>query len=111
MEPAERIEAARAMVDATRAVPGVHDVDGGAMGTFATVGAGERVSGVRVDDRVRRVDVRVIVRYGVRLPSLAEEVRAAVTQAFEEHGTTGSWTIDVQITDVVSDRPADDGGV
>lgn len=109
MEPAERIEAARAAVDATRAVPAVHDVDGGAMGTFATMGAGERVSGVRIDEHVRRVEVRVIVRYGAHLPSLAEEVCDAVTQAFEEHAATGSWTIDVRITDVVSDEPEDDG--
>lgn len=109
MEPAERLGCARAAVEAARAVPDVHDVDGGVMGTFATMGAGDRVSGVRVDDRNRRAEVRIVVRYGAELPSLAETVRNDVTRALEEHTATGSWTVDVRITDLVSDEPAGEG--
>lgn len=111
MEPAERIEAARAVVDATRAVPAVHDVDGGVMGTFATIGAGVQVSGVRIDDRNRRAEIRVVARFGAPLPSLADEVREAVTAVLAEHGDTGSWTVDVRVTDVVWEQPALEGEV
>lgn len=108
MEPAERLGCARAAVGAARAVPGVHDVDGGLTGAFATMGAGERVSGVRVDDRKRHAEIRVVVRYGAELPSLAGTVQEEVAAALEEHGATGPWSVDVRITDLVSDEPPPD---
>lgn len=106
MDPATRLETARAAVDAARSVGAVHDVDGGAMGAFATMGAGEWVCGVRIDDRNGRAEIRVIARFGAPLPSLADEVREAVTAALAEHGDTGPWTVDVRVTDVVWEQPA-----
>lgn len=71
---ARMVSAAALQVDA------VTDLDGGAVGEFATYGSGTRCEGVRVRGRdPLEVEVRLAVRYGVRIPDVAEAVRRAVT--------------------------------
>lgn len=71
----------------------------------ATYGPGRMVAGVQVQRRQDRdrIAVHVVALLGSHLPSLAEEVRRAVSGALAANlpGQT-SWTIDVHVSQVVA---------
>ena len=69
---------ADAMADAALACPGVAGLHGGPLNEFVAYLPGRTVAGVRIAED--RVEVHVVARYGTVLPSLAEEVRAAVAK-------------------------------
>jgi hypothetical protein len=80
-----RFRLARLARDAALLVPGVVGTDTGALGTFITVGGGERLEGVlcvATIDGGYEVTLRLICRM-VPLPQLSEEVKAAVVRVAE----------------------------
>jgi len=84
------------------AVAGCADVVGlseGPFGEVATHLAGRRVPGIRLHED--RVEVHVIVRWGVRLPELSDRVRAACAPL------AGGRPVDVAIDDLA---PEEAGG-
>ncbi|MEU5691779.1 Asp23/Gls24 family envelope stress response protein [Actinosynnema sp. NPDC020468] len=105
---------------ATREVPGVHALGGGAARAFnaireripgATASAGQGVS-VEVGERQAAVDLQVLVEYGVSIPDLARAVRRNVIASVEQ--TTGLEVVEVNIavTDIhlPGDEPAESAG-
>ena len=64
----------------------------------ATYLRGRRVEGIR--DVEGRVEVHVEVRYGSRLPAVADEIRSAIA------GHVGGGAIDVVIDDVATEVPS-----
>ena len=69
---------ADAIAAAVLACPAVADLSGGTVGEVATYLPGRRVKGVRV--REDRIDIQVVGVYGVPIPDLAQQVRAAVAR-------------------------------
>ncbi len=81
------------------AVAGCADVVGlseGPFGEVATHLAGRRVPGIRMHED--RVEVHVIARWGVRLPELSEQVRAACAPL------AGGRPVDVAVDDLASEE-------
>lgn len=78
--PMSPLEEAGRIAAAVRGLPEVADVHGGRFGQVATLGAGGRVSGVRVTEE----DVTVGVT--VRAPFSADDVAAAVRAAVASPG-------------------------
>lgn len=72
-EPAVTIAAA------VRAVPGVADLYGGLFGEVATHLAGQRVPGVRLDER-DNVEVHIVTQWGAPVPATAYAVRRTVAR-------------------------------
>jgi uncharacterized alkaline shock family protein YloU len=71
----------------------------------ATYGPGRRVAGVQVQRRNDRdrIAVHVAATFGPHLPTLAEDVRTAVSRALTEHlPDHGPWTINVHIAHIVA---------
>jgi uncharacterized alkaline shock family protein YloU len=99
---------ARAAATAALAVDGVVDLQGGAVGEFATYGAGERQSGVRaVIGGTPRVGLRLVVAFGSPIPELAETVHARVKEAASALLPEGTEVaVDVHVADVALDTPA-----
>lgn len=78
----ERFRLARLARDAALRIPAVTRTDTGPIGTFITVGGGERVDGVLcvgTKDGGYEVSMRLICR-PVPLEALVEQIRAAVTR-------------------------------
>jgi uncharacterized alkaline shock family protein YloU len=95
------------VADAVARVDGVVALHGGPAGEFATYGGGRKVSGVRLRRGGRpHVEVRVVARFGVHLPTLAEQVRTAVASALD----TAAPTVTVCISDLAAATPAEPGG-
>lgn len=67
---------ADAAAAAARGCAGVVDLSGGLVGEIGTYLPGRRVPGVRVQDD--RITVHVVAQYGLPLPVVGDEVRAAV---------------------------------
>ncbi|MFJ9779128.1 Asp23/Gls24 family envelope stress response protein [Amycolatopsis sp. NPDC101161] len=100
---------------ATREVPGVHSLGGGAARAFsaireripgATASAGQGVS-VEVGEKQAAVDLQVVVEYGVSIADLARSVRRNVITAVER--TTGLEVVEVNIAVGDLYLPGDDG--
>lgn len=84
----ERFRLARLARDAALRVPGVVGTDTGRVGTFITVGGGERLEGVLCvasSDGGYEITLRLICRL-VPLPALSDEVKTAVRQVAEQAG-------------------------
>jgi uncharacterized alkaline shock family protein YloU len=88
---------------ATREVPGIHALGGGAARAFsaireripgATASAGQGVS-VEVGEKQAAVDLQVVVEYGVAIADVARSVRRNVITAVER--TTGLEVVEVNI--------------
>lgn len=87
---------------ATREVPGIHDLGGGAaraVGTVtAKVGLGDQLSqgvSVEVGTREAAVDLKVVIEYGESIPQVTEAVRQNVVKRIE--GITGLSVTEVNI--------------
>ncbi len=83
---------AEAVSTAVERCPTVAALFGGALHEVATYLPGRRVSGVRVRDD--RVEVHVVVRWGVNVEELDAEVRAAVAPL------VGDRAVDVHVADL-----------
>jgi uncharacterized alkaline shock family protein YloU len=99
---------ARAAAQAARAVEGVVDLQGGAVGEFATYGGGERQTGVRVVvTGTPRVSLRLVVAFGRPIPELADQVHTRVREATTALLPAGTdVVVDVHVADVVLHTPA-----
>lgn len=83
---------ADAIAAAALACPGVSGLHGGALNEFAAYLPGRSVAGVRLAEE--HVEVHLVARYGTVLPSLAEEVRAAVLPL------AGGRPVEIHIDDI-----------
>ena len=83
---------ADAIAAAALACPGVARLHGGTLNEFAAYLPGRSVAGVRLAEE--HVEVHVVARYGTVLPSLAEEVRAAVLPL------AGGCPVEIHIDDI-----------
>ncbi|MGK3206060.1 Asp23/Gls24 family envelope stress response protein [Amycolatopsis sp. MEPSY49] len=101
---------------ATREIPGVHALGGGAARAFsaireripgATASAGQGVS-VEVGEKQAAVDLQVVVEYGVAIADLSRSVRRNVITAVEQ--MTGLEVVEVNIHVGDLHLPSDDDG-
>ncbi|WP_410586227.1 Asp23/Gls24 family envelope stress response protein [Amycolatopsis sp. lyj-23] len=99
---------------ATREIPGVHALGGGAARAFsaireripgATASAGQGVS-VEVGEKQAAVDLQLVVEYGVSVADLARSVRRNVIGAVEQ--MTGLEVVEVNIHVGDLHLPSDD---
>ncbi|MCR6483578.1 Asp23/Gls24 family envelope stress response protein [Amycolatopsis sp. OK19-0408] len=99
---------------ATREVPGVHSLGGGAARAFsaireripgATASAGQGVS-VEVGEKQAAVDLQVVVEYGVSIADLSRSVRRNVITSVER--MTGLEVVEVNIAVDDLNLPGDD---
>ncbi|MDS0135888.1 MULTISPECIES: Asp23/Gls24 family envelope stress response protein [unclassified Amycolatopsis] len=99
---------------ATREVPGVHSLGGGAARAFsaireripgATASAGQGVS-VEVGEKQAAVDLQLVVEYGVSIADLSRSVRRNVITAVER--MTGLEVVEVNIAVGDLNLPGDD---
>ncbi len=67
---------AQAVASAVSACPHVAGLSAGAVEEVATYLPGSRVQGIRVRDHV--LEIHVVARWGLPLPEVATEIRAAV---------------------------------
>jgi uncharacterized alkaline shock family protein YloU len=81
-----------AIEQAVVACSGVVGLSGGPAGTVATYLPGRRVTGVRVVGS--SVEIHVVARWDVQIPSLAEQVRARVAPL------VGGYTTEVVVEDL-----------
>jgi uncharacterized alkaline shock family protein YloU len=95
---------AQALVEVTRAVPGVAGLYAGHFGEIATYGRGRRVPGIRIrTDRGQvMVEAHLIVTYApnMSIPTLAETVRNQIRQQLATLATAKGGAIDVVIDDI-----------
>lgn len=87
---------------ATREVPGIHDLGGGAARAVGTVtskvGLGDQLSqgvSVEVGTREAAVDLKVVIEYGESIPQVTEAVRQNVVKRIQ--GITGLTVTEVNI--------------
>ncbi|MET8850750.1 Asp23/Gls24 family envelope stress response protein [Amycolatopsis sp. NPDC004625] len=101
---------------ATREVPGIHALGGGAARAFSaireripgvTASVGQGVS-VEVGEKQAAVDLEVVVEYGVSIADVARAVRHNVITAVER--TTGLEVVEVNIAVGDLFLPGDDTG-
>ncbi|MFD2467398.1 Asp23/Gls24 family envelope stress response protein [Amycolatopsis silviterrae] len=99
---------------ATREIPGVYDLGGGAARAFsalreripgATASAGQGVS-VEVGEKQAAVDLQIVVEYGVSIADVARSIRRNVISAVE--GMTGLEVVEVNISVGDLHLPSDD---
>lgn len=80
-------------------VPGVSSMAGGFAGGISEVFSGKRnfAKGIKVEagEKETRIDVNIIVEYGVRIPDVAFEIQNRVKKAVE--GMTGLKVLDVNV--------------
>jgi uncharacterized alkaline shock family protein YloU len=101
---------------ATREIPGVHALGGGASRAFsaireripgATASAGQGVS-VEVGEKQAAVDLQIVVEYGVSIADLSRSVRRNVITAVEQ--MTGLEVVEVNINVGDLHLPSEDEG-
>ena len=101
------IQLARAVEEAARGVAGVADLDGGAVGEFATYGDGDRVRGVRAraprETEPTKVALRLVVRFGYPLPELTDQIRATVREVVQRLTGVADASVDLHVVDVRAD--------
>ena len=103
---------------ATRAVPGVHDLGGGAQRAFGavtrSVGIGdERSQGVAVDvgEREAAVDLTVVIDYGESVPDVTQKIRDNVIRRIEGICGLSVTEVNVAVNDLYFPGEDDqDGG-
>ncbi|SDG71059.1 MULTISPECIES: Asp23/Gls24 family envelope stress response protein [Lentzea] len=102
---------------ATREIPGVHALGGGAARAFsslreripgATASAGQGVS-VEVGERQAAIDLHILVEYGVSIADLASAVRRNVIGAVEQMTGLQVVEVNIAVTDVHIPGEEDDG--
>ena len=80
-------------------VPGVASMAGGFAGGISEVFSGKKnfAKGIKVEagEKETRIDVNIIVEYGVRIPDVAFEIQNRVKKAVE--GMTGLKVVDVNL--------------
>ena len=80
-------------------VPGVASMAGGFAGGISEVFSGKKnfAKGIKVKKKKKetRIDVNIIVEYGVRIPDVAFEIQNRVKKAVE--GMTGLKVVDVNV--------------
>ena len=80
-------------------VPGVSSMAGGFAGGISEVFSGKRnfAKGIKVEagEKETRIDVNIIVEYGVRIPDVAFEIQNRVKKAVES--MTGLKVLDVNV--------------
>ena len=80
-------------------VPGVSAMAGGFAGGISEVLSGKKnfAKGIKVEagEKETRIDVNIIVEYGVRIPDVAFEIQNRVKKAVE--GMTGLKVLDVNV--------------
>ena len=80
-------------------VPGVAGMAGGFAGGISEVFSGKKnfAKGIKVEagEKETRIDVNIIVEYGVRIPDVAFEIQNRVKKAVE--GMTGLKVVDVNV--------------
>ena len=80
-------------------VPGVASMAGGFAGGISEVFSGKKnfAKGIKVEagEKETRIDVNIIVEYGVRIPDVAFEIQNRVKKAVE--GMTGLKVVDVNV--------------
>jgi len=80
-------------------VPGVAAMAGGFAGGISEVFSGKKnfAKGIKVEagEKETRIDVNIIVEYGVRIPDVAFEIQNRVKKAVE--GMTGLKVVDVNV--------------
>ena len=80
-------------------VPGVSSMAGGFAGGISEVFSGKKnfAKGIKVEagEKETRIDVNIIVEYGVRIPDVAFEIQNRVKKAVE--GMTGLKVLDVNV--------------
>ena len=95
---ADDVIAVIARADASE-VPGVASMAGGFAGGISEVFSGKRnfAKGIKVEagEKETRIDVNIIVEYGVRIPDVAFEIQNRVKKAVE--GMTGLKVVDVNV--------------
>ena len=89
-----------AVVERVTACPSVARISPGPVGEVATYLPGRRVPGVRLGDD--RIEIHVVARWGVRVPDLAADVRAAV------QSIAADVLVDVHVDDVEVPNERDD---
>ena len=97
-------------------VPGVASMAGGFAGGISEVFSGKKnfAKGIKVDtgEKETKIDVNIIVEYGVRIPDVAFEIQNRVKKAVE--GMTGLKVVEVNVhiqgvnTDTNSNTNSDD---
>jgi uncharacterized alkaline shock family protein YloU len=95
---------AQALVEVTRAVPGVAGLYGGHFGEIATYGRGGRVPGIRIRTEGGQVivEIHLIVTYAPNMSvlALAETVRDQIRQHGTTLATAKGGAIDVVVDDI-----------
>lgn len=80
-------------------VPGVSSMAGGFAGGISEVFSGKKnlAKGIKVEagEKETRIDVNIIVEYGVRIPDVAFEIQTRVKKAVEN--MTGLKVVDVNV--------------
>jgi hypothetical protein len=99
MDPSSGLPDAEAVAERAAGCRSVARISTGPFGEVATYLPGRRVPGVRVGDG--RIEVHVVACWGVQVPDLAAEVRAAIGPI------AGGLPVDVHVDDV--DVPDADG--
>jgi hypothetical protein len=89
---------AEAVAAAVRGCPSVAGLAAGSFGEAATYLPGKRVLGVRMTSD--RLDIHVVARYGVPIPVLAAEVRAALARLARGRA------VDIRVEDLWMPPPA-----
>ncbi|MGD9572856.1 MAG: Asp23/Gls24 family envelope stress response protein [Thermoleophilia bacterium] len=104
---------AKVAANAAREVDGVEALRGGAP-TRGWLRASERQQGsaaVKVADGSATVALRLVVRYGVAIPDVVEQVRARVIERVEFATAMTVTKVDIDVVDViVPSPPADEPG-
>jgi hypothetical protein len=80
------------------ACPGVAEMSAGSLGTTATHLPGRRIDGVRV--RGGHVEIHLVGKWGVPIPSLVADVRASIADLVDDH------EVDVTVEDLTEPPPS-----
>jgi uncharacterized alkaline shock family protein YloU len=100
---------AKVAAAAAREVDGVEALRGGGI-RRGWVRASERLQGgarVKVDDGRATIGLRLVVRYGVAIPAVVEEVRARVVERVEFATGLTVARVDIGVVDVVGPQEED----
>lgn len=94
-------EVASVVADRATSVVGVVRLDAGPFGTKSTYGSGRKIDGVTV--KPGSVTVHIVVRFGERIPELAETVSREVAAALRaDLDGSRPWDVGIEVVDVVT---------